>query len=375
MAEGRRLRDLGEVVDCEHKTAPPAQPGHEYAYSVGTPALRGADIDFEESKPVDEDTYRAWSRRAELKRGDVILAREAPVGGVGFVDGTRKVCLGQRTVLVRANPAVLDSRFLFYALQSPQVQTWMKDRSSGSTVAHINVSDVRDLPLPLLPDLPEQRRIAEALAAFDDLVAKNIQLIDSLVEMSDAIYVSSTVDGAVSSTVGEIAVFENNKRVPLSAKERLGNPGKYPYYGATGQMDSVGGFLFDGERVLVGEDGSVVRPDGTAIVQHVTGQYWVNNHAHVLSGGTISTALLRFVLRNTNVSTVITGAVQAKLSMGSLKSVPVLLPASDMVDKRIQTLTAAEVALRREVNDLRRAREALLPLLLSGRVSVPEVAA
>jgi len=81
------------IVDCEHKTLP--------CQSEGIPLIRTTNIkkgwmDIDNADRVSEETCREWSKRLEPKPGDVILAREAPVGGVGMVPFNRRVCLGQK---------------------------------------------------------------------------------------------------------------------------------------------------------------------------------------------------------------------------------------------------------------------------------------
>ena len=104
------LSDIADIVDCEHKTAPSCNIEDAYAFSVGTPSLRGDRIDLSEARPVSESTYREWSKRKSLVAGDIILAREAPAGGVGFVTGSIPLCLGQRTVLVHAHRDEVEPR-------------------------------------------------------------------------------------------------------------------------------------------------------------------------------------------------------------------------------------------------------------------------
>src|SRR5690606_14851118 len=82
--------------------------------------------------------------------------------------------------------------------------------------------------------------------------------------------------------LGKLANNYDARRIPLSNREREHRRGPYPYYGATGIMDYVDDFLFEGLHLLVAEDGSVERPDGTPFVQLADGRFWVNNHAHVL---------------------------------------------------------------------------------------------
>lgn len=306
-------------------------------------------------------------------RGDLILAREAPVGQVAYVDGGHPVCLGQRTVLIQIDTTRAEPRFLHFRLLAPDIQAWMQDRSSGSTVAHLNVADVRQIPLPQLPRLDEQRRIAGVLGAFDDLIDTDLRLQQQLHEIGRAAYLAAVVAESATVRLAEVAEFHNRARVPLSKDQRMSMPGSYPYYGATGKMDSVGKYLFDGVHVLVGEDGSVVNADGSPVVQMVWGKYWVNNHAHVLSGSGISDGLLRQALETSNVTPHVTGAVQPKLSMGRLKELQISIPTDQTVSERLDELAWAERELIDETASLTAVRDALLPLLMSGRITVDEV--
>ncbi|WP_082554123.1 restriction endonuclease subunit S [Aeromicrobium sp. Root495] len=105
----------------------------------------------------------SWTRRATPAPGDLIFSREAPMGEVGAVPRDAPVCLGQRTVLLRLDADRIDQHFLLYSLMSPESQAWIVSNSAGSTVLHINVADVRKIPIPLLPELDEQRRIVDLI--------------------------------------------------------------------------------------------------------------------------------------------------------------------------------------------------------------------
>lgn len=131
----------------------------------------------------------------------------------------------------------------------------------------------------------------------------------------------------VEKLLGELAENFDSKRVPLSSRERENRRGPYPYYGATGIMDYVDDFLFEGLYLLVAEDGSVERPDGKPFVQLVDGQFWVNNHAHVLKGATDEeTLFLYYALQTVPVRPFMSGSVQAKLSQANLNRIPVPYP-------------------------------------------------
>ena len=127
--------------------------------------------------------------------------------------------------------------------------------------------------------------------------------------------------------LGEIVINLDSKRIPLSSRERERRRGHYPYYGANGVIDYVDDFLFDGLHVLIAEDGSVEKDDGTPFVQIVEGKFWVNNHAHVLRASTdIDTKFLYYALSTIRVRPFLTGSVQAKLSQQNLNRIPIPYP-------------------------------------------------
>lgn len=154
--------DVARIVDCEHKTAPRTED-EPFGFSIGTRAVRDGSIRINEAKPVAEAVYKEWTRRAEPRIGDLIFSREAPMGEVAPVPADRRVCLGQRTVLMQVDKGRVDHRYLKYVLMAPEPQRWIKANAAGSTVLHLNVADVRKIPIGRLPAMAEQLRVVEIL--------------------------------------------------------------------------------------------------------------------------------------------------------------------------------------------------------------------
>ncbi|ABW68041.1 restriction endonuclease subunit S [Desulfosudis oleivorans] len=181
--------DLHEVcdliVDCEHKTAPTQAEGYP---SIRTPNIGRGYFLLDGVNRVSEETYRSWTRRAEPKPGDLIMAREAPVGNVAMVPAGLRPCLGQRTLLIRPMRSKVFPRYLAYLLIGDQIQNIIHAMTNGVTVPHLNMKDVRSLPLPPLPPLPTQRKIAAILSAYDDLIENNLRRIKILEEMAQNLY-------------------------------------------------------------------------------------------------------------------------------------------------------------------------------------------
>lgn len=186
------LNDICDaIVDCEHKTAPLTAFGYP---SVRTTNIKNGRIDWDNCNRVDEATYQAWTRRREPKPGDLILAREAPVGEVGLIPDDHKAVLGQRTVLICPDRRKVDPRYLHFLLISPDVQSDMLGKATGSTVEHLNMSDIRALPLPELPPLPEQRAIARVLGGLDDKIELNRRMNRTLEDLARGVFRSWFVD-------------------------------------------------------------------------------------------------------------------------------------------------------------------------------------
>lgn len=167
------------IIDTEHKTAPFIERGIP---SIRTPNVgKGRLILDKDIKYVDDHTFTEWTKRAVPQKEDIIIAREAPVGNVAIVPDVQ-LCLGQRTVLARPDRTKVDPYYLCYYLLSPKMQHKMLSGSGGSTVAHLNMKDIRSLTLPNLPPLPTQQRIASILSAYDDLIENNLKQIRLLEE-------------------------------------------------------------------------------------------------------------------------------------------------------------------------------------------------
>ncbi|WP_337394578.1 restriction endonuclease subunit S [Dialister invisus] len=210
---------------------------------------------------------------------------------------------------------------------------------------------------------------------------------NNLEQQAQAIYKSWFIDfdpfdGLMPSNwnIGKIAdIIElyDAKRIPLSSRERAERQGMYPYYGATSVMDYVDDYLFDGIYLLLGEDGTVADAKGYPILQYVDGKFWVNNHAHIIRGkNNFSVELLYTLFSLTNVQSIITGAVQPKISQQSLKNVEIIIPDEKAlleIDSIVQPLFAEIRNRKAEIKSLTELRDSLLPKLMSGELNVSAI--
>ena len=271
-----------------------------------------------------------------------------------------------------------DAKFIYYFLKTLE---WSKF-TSASAVPGINRNTVHKETVSL-PDIETQRRIASTLSMLDEKIKTNTEINDNLEQQASTLYrkyfpyaVSDDLPvGWRIGTVGEIVEIHDSRRIPLSGAQRA-KMGKriYPYYGAASLMDYVDEYIFDGKYLLLGEDGTVVDDAGYPILQYVWGQFWVNNHAHILTGKlgfNVESLLLLF--KQTPVKSIVTGAVQPKISQANLRSIQVVVPPQPVLDA-FNELSCPLFDKIRQNQDQNKAlaslRDTLLPKLMSGEIDV-----
>jgi len=163
-------------------------------------------------------------------------------------------------------------------------------------------------------------------------------------------------------------------RVPLSGRQRAEMQGNIPYYGATGIMDHVNAHIFDGEYLLLAEDGSVMTEEGFPILQIISGKTWVNNHAHVLSPRIgCSVKFLQLHLRSIPVRKIKTGSIQPKITKDNLFAFHVLSIPKAILEQADNIFCALQKRIevtKQTLDFLTYQRDTLLPLLMNGQVEV-----
>lgn len=178
------------IVDCPHSTAQDEGSGYPL---IRTPNIGKGRFNLDSVHRVSESVYKKRNLRATPQDNDLIFAREAPAGNVAIIKNGEKFCLGQRTVLIRPNPEYVYPDFLTYFLLAPQQQYELLGTANGATVAHVNLPTIRNLKINL-PPLETQRRIADILSAYDDLIENNRKQIKLLEEAARRLYKEWFID-------------------------------------------------------------------------------------------------------------------------------------------------------------------------------------
>lgn len=332
--------------------------------------------------------------------GDVIFTHAGNVGQVAMIPYNCRFpyyMISQRQFYLRCDTSKVLPEFVTYYMHSHEGQ--------GKLLANVSQTGVPSIAQPSTylkritipyPSIFEQRRIISILASIDEKIRLNAQINRNLEQLAQTIFKSWFVDfepfqdgrfvdselgpipeGWRVGTMGEVIELHDSKRVPLSGSQREKMRKIYPYYGAASLMDYVEDYLFDGIYTLLGEDGTVVTDTGMPVLQYVWGKFWVNNHAHILTGKIgHSPETLYILLSNTPVKSIVTGAVQPKISQANLKSIPIVIAPKGLILKYkelIDPLFAKTRENHDESHRLATLRDTLLPKLMSGEIDVSEV--
>ena len=182
--EWARLCHLTALIeDCPHSTA--KDEGVGYAL-IRTPNIGFGELLLNSVHRVSETVYNQRNARAVPETDDLIFAREAPAGNIAIIKDGEKVCLGQRTVLLRPMKEFVIPKYLVYYILSPSAQQNLVEKSSGTTVAHVNLADFRPY-LVAVPPKEEQGRIVSVIEETMPLINKYGHLIETLKELNNSI--------------------------------------------------------------------------------------------------------------------------------------------------------------------------------------------
>ncbi|MBN9698031.1 MAG: restriction endonuclease subunit S [Zoogloea sp.] len=208
------------VVDCHNKTAPYVAEG---IHLVRTTDIRDGRMDLSKTKKISEETYDYWARRMPPKSGDIFFTREAPMGEAAIVPEGERVCLGQRTMLVRLFPALFSNRYLLYVIQSPSFQLRMNEAAIGMAVKHLRVGGVEDLVVPVPPRAEQDQIVGIVDSLFElcdrhaELLGKNSRIATNLSSAAVAALTGITVEQEEEAPV-------KAPQTELIAPLRLGSP-------------------------------------------------------------------------------------------------------------------------------------------------------
>ena len=338
MKAGWQSKTLGEVLEKTETVSPLQSPETECEY-IDVSSVSNTTFQIEQTQRLKGKDAPSRARKL-VKTDDVIFATIRPtLRRIAIVPPhlDKQVCSTGYFVL-RPKPN-LNHRFVYYWLFAEEFMGQMEVLQKGASYPAVTDKEIRDQVIPF-PSLPEQQRIVTLLdEAFDGIATARANAEQNL-QNARAIFdshlhaVFNQTDGWHSTTLDQISTNLDKKRIPITKGDRTS--GEYPYYGASGIVDYVADYIFEGDTLLVSEDGANLLARSISIAFSVSGKYWVNNHAHILKFKEMATQkLVEFYLSSIKLDEFITGAAQPKLNQKALNSIPIRLPISTTTQQQM----------------------------------------
>lgn len=384
-----------------------AQAGHGYPFvSFGTVFnnyfLPEQLPDLMDTSEKEQDIY-------SIKEGDILITRtsetidELAMSCVAAKDYPKATYSGFTKRLRPKTTGIAYHKYLAFYLRGYLFRKAVTNNAFMTLRASFN-EDIFSFLNLYLPGYQEQVKIGDMLYNMEQKITVNQKICSELEAMAKTIYDYWFVQfdfpdengkpyrtsggemvwneqlkreipkGWEVTNIGKITANFDSRRIPLSQNERNSMKGDIPYYGATGVMDYVDQFIFDGQYVLIAEDGSVMDDDGHPIVQMIWGKTWVNNHAHVLEGcNGYSNELLYFVLKDIPVIKIMTGSIQKKINQDNLNNYKIPQIPHEIANQFtsiLKTIFSKLRAIEIENSELTKLRDWLLPMLMNGQAKV-----
>lgn len=256
-------------------------------------------------------------------------------------------------------------KFLYYFFS----KRGFNDVVSGGVQKQITIQNLQRIEIPL-PNLATQQRIAAILDQADAIIQNNRAIVQKYDALTQSLFLDMFGDpvknekGWEKKEFSKVAINENSKRIPVKQSDRDEREGEYPYYGATGIIDTIDDYKFDGEYLLIAEDGKnlLFRKKNNAFMAY--GKFWVNNHAHILSCNNIcNLKYLEFFLNSIDLSPFISGIDQIKLNKASLDRIPVIVPPIELQNQFAERVAVIEAQKQQAQLELAKSEELFQSLL------------
>ena len=357
------------ITDGPHTTPQFVQNGVPF---ISVDSIWDGKIHFEKRRGyITEEFDEECCKKYKPQKNDVYMVKSgSTTGKVAFVDTDIRFNIWSPLAAMRVNEKN-SARFLFYLLQTERVQKQVKAKSSHGSQPNLGMRELEQFEVDI-PPLDVQNRIVNVLDNFEKICSDlNIGLpaeiearqkqyeyyrdklltfvetgntILSRAEQSRAeqsraeqsraeqsralIKLLQYVFGYAVVTLEDIAENCDSMRKPVTSGKR--EAGEYPYYGASGIVDYVKDYIFDGDYLLVSEDGANLLARSTPIAFSISGKNWVNNHAHVLKFDCYETRrFVEFYLNSIDLALYISGGAQPKLNQKNLNRIEIPLPSQE----------------------------------------------
>ncbi len=279
------------------------------------------------SNGIGEKALYGWTDKAKIEKPSLTISARGTIGWTNFVD---KPFFPIVRLLVLTPKNGLNLKYAYYFMKT--IENGYKVPPAG--IPQLTKPMLKDVKIPIpCPDNPKksfeiQVEIVRILDAFSDLISELTAELSMRKKQYNYYrdhlfrFKESDIEWK---TLGELAENLDSKRKPITSGLR--DAGDIPYYGASGVVDYVKDYIFDGDFLLVSEDGANLLARNTPIAFSISGKAWVNNHAHVLKFDTYAERrYVEYYLNSIDLTFYISGAAQPKLNKKNLESIRIPNP-------------------------------------------------
>lgn len=313
-----------------------------------------------------------------VRKGTLLLSFKLSIGKLAFA-GTDLFTNEAIVALYIRDYDEVYPEYLYYVLRAIP----LTGRNKAAKGVTLNSRSLKNIQVPIPNKYEDQIRIASLLKSIDYLIEDRANSIDALDAFQKNTFVKLFGDTGKGKHNWNIKSFskvvnnENSKRIPIKQTDRDRREGIYPYYGATGIIDTINDYKFDGEYLLIAEDGKnlLFRKKDNAFL--VKGKFWVNNHAHVLSyNGVVDLKYLEFFLNQIDFKPYISGIDQIKLNKENLDRIPVPIPPIQL-QKKFASIVGKTLEIKKEyresLNELQKLKKVINQNTFHGSISLDKM--
>jgi type I restriction enzyme S subunit len=354
--ERKKLGELGEIITGNT----PSMKEKKYYSSKDYCFFKPGDIEADAVSLLYKSesfvSKLGYEKSRQLSKGSVLVTCIGTIGKIGILD-MPATCNQQINAIIPNK--LVTSKFLAYSIFSNRDKLAMK--ANGPVVPIMNKSIFSKQSI-IVPPLSEQQAIASELDAIQSLITKYNEQLNDYDNLAKSIFnemfgdVVSNDKGWERKKLPEITLNRDNERRPVSSVMREKLDKIYDYYGACGVIDKIETYIFDGDFLLIGEDGAnlltAVKPN--AII--AKGKFWVNNHAHILQCKfDVDILYLCYCFNCIPLKQYITGVAQPKLNQANLNKILIPLPPLPLQQKFAARITAIESQkdkVKQQITDL-----------------------
>lgn len=354
------LRDIGEIYDGPHAT-PKRQTEGKYFLNISS--LDNGRLQLRKSDHISDIDYEKWTRRITPQANDLLFSYETRLGEAALMPGGIKAALGRRMALLRPDTSKVDPDFLLYKWLSPQWQALISERTlHGATVNRIPIRDIPDWPITL-PPLSQQNAIASILRSLDDKIAGNDKIISCSSSLSELAVKKILVETEKTTTLGEEVILNYGKSLPVKSRIQ----GNVVVVGSGGIIGTHNEALLNTPSIIIGRKGSI----GTI--------YWLDRPSFPIDttfwvkSKRLPLEFVFYLLKTIDFSGLNTDSAVPGLNRNhayDIKVPSVTDKQAKSVIERLQVFTRMISTLQQENQTLARTRDELLPLLMSGKITV-----